>query len=71
MPENLGWKDAIVSVLEKAGGPLHYTEIAQQIAERGLRTDLGATPANTVSAQISISIQKDPASPFIRAGRGL
>ena|SRR5579863_7164245 len=71
MSENLNWKDAIVQVLEKAGGPLHYTEIAQQIAESRLRTDLGATPASTVSSQITTSIQKDPESPFIRVGRGL
>jgi hypothetical protein len=71
MAENLSWKDAIVQVLERGGGPLHYNEIAQLIAERGLRTDLGATPASTVSSQITTSIQRDPESPFVRAGRGI
>jgi hypothetical protein len=71
MPENLSWKDAIVQVLEKSGGSLHYNEIAQQIAEAQLRPDLGATPARTVSSQITTSIQQDPASPFVRAGRGV
>jgi hypothetical protein len=71
MAEKLSWKDAIVQVLERAGGSLHYNEIAQQIAERRLRGDLGATPARTVSSQITTSIQQDPDSPFIRAGRGM
>lgn len=72
MPQNLGWREAILHVLRKADGPIHYTEIADRIAESELREDLGATPANTVAAIIAMSLQKDRnASPFIRIDRGL
>lgn len=44
----LRWKDAVLTVLADAGEPMHYTDIADAIAERGLRNSLGATPANSV-----------------------
>lgn len=68
---NLSWRDAIVSVLEVSGQALHYTEIAEAIAEQGLRTDVGATPARSVNATISISLQNEgTGSPFVRVDRG-
>lgn len=71
MPSNMGWREAIQSVLKAAGGPLHYTEIADKVAETKLRVDLGATPANTVAAVIALSFKNEgPQSPFARAGRG-
>lgn len=49
-----------------------YTDIAEAIAEQKLRTEFGATPANSVNSTISSSIQNEgEGSPFIRAGRGL
>jgi len=71
MPE-LGWREAIIAVLDDSDEPLHYTDIAEQIAERNLRTEFGATPAASVNATISISIKNDGAeSPFLRVGKGL
>ncbi len=71
MPE-LGWRDAIVRVLQGSMEPLHYTDIAEAIAEQRLRTEFGATPAASVNAIISVSIQNEgEESPFIRVGRGL
>jgi hypothetical protein len=67
----LGWKEAIVKVLTASANPMHYTEIAEAIAEQGLRTDFGATPAATVNATVSVSIKDEGEhSPFIRVGRG-
>lgn len=72
MSQNLGWKEAIQEVLRKSDGPMHYTDIADQIVELELREDLGATPANSVAAVITTSIQKEgTGSPFLKAGRGL
>ncbi len=45
----LSWRDAITVVLKDNSGPMHYTAIAEAIAERGLRTEFGATPANDVT----------------------
>ncbi|MFT3688129.1 winged helix-turn-helix domain-containing protein [Paenirhodobacter sp.] len=59
------WKEAIIEVLKEAGEALHYTEIAEQIATRGLRTNLGVTPAQTVNAQIGRN-----GALFLRTGRG-
>jgi hypothetical protein len=65
------WRDAIIAVLQGSAEPMHYADIAEVIVERGLRTDVGATPAATVNATISTSIQSDSAqSPFQRVSRG-
>lgn len=68
---NKPWKQAIIEVLSEAGESMTRTEIADAIVSKGLRTKVGATPANTVVAQISSSIaQEGECSPFIRVGRG-
>jgi len=68
---NKPWKKAIIQVLSEAGESMTRTEIADAIVAKGLRTKVGATPANTVVAQISMSMnQKGEDSPFIRVGRG-
>ena len=69
---DLSWRDAITKVLKESPEPLHYAEIAARVAERGLRTELGATPAATVSAQLTTSIKKQgPNSPFEWVSKGV
>ena len=69
---NLSWKDAIVKVLQDSPEAMHYADIAEAIAKQNLRSDFGATPAATLNAVISISIQNEQsASPFIRVDRML
>jgi hypothetical protein len=63
---DLPWRDAILHVLHEASEPMHYTEIADAIAEQGLRTELGATPANSVVSTIITSLQNE----VIRVSRG-
>lgn len=71
MVEELKWRKAIEKVLEQAGTSMHYKEIAEQIVALGLRQNVGATPAATVSAQLAGSIGKlGPRSPFVKVGRG-
>lgn len=67
------WEEAIRTVLQDAAGPIHYTEIADQIIDRNLRPEgLGATPASTVNANLTASINNEgAASPFVRVDRGL
>lgn len=60
------WHDAIVEVLREANEPMHYTEIADAIAERGLKKDLGPVPARSVSATIAAMLNDD----VIRVKRG-
>ncbi len=68
---DLGWREAIVHVLQASDEPMHYTDIADAIAENNLRLSMGPTPAKSVSATISISRKNDgEESPFIRVGRG-
>lgn len=65
------WKAAIIKVLGESEAPLHYKEISELILSRDYyRTD-GATPADTVNAQLSSSIKHDNESPFIRVGKGI
>ncbi len=68
---DLSWRDAIIKVLEDSQEAMHYTEIAEAISERKLRTEVGATPASTVNAVISTSIQNEGSnSQFVRVERG-
>ncbi|TAG55602.1 MAG: hypothetical protein EAZ27_06695 [Cytophagales bacterium] len=53
---DLKWKDAIEKVLNEEKKQLHYTEIAELIAECGYRKSLGATPQDTVSAYLTTDI---------------
>lgn len=67
------WKDAILKVLGDYSEPLHYTDIAQEIAKSKYRkkNELGANPAHTVLITIVNSIKKDgDGSPFRRSSRG-
>ncbi len=47
------WLDAIIEVLREAEQPMHYVDITQTIIKQGKRTEVGATPANSVCAAIS------------------
>ncbi len=68
---NIPWMDAIIKVLSDPIEPMHYSDIAEQIVERGLRESIGATPANTVNAYISTSIREEgEESPFIKLAKG-
>lgn len=68
---NKRWKTAVEQVLKDSNKPLSRTEIAEAIVTKGLRSDVGKTPANSVVSTISKSLNDDgEASPFIRVGRG-
>lgn len=41
---DLTWRDAILRVLSSASEPMHYTAIAEAIAEQGLRTATTSAP---------------------------
>jgi len=68
----LKWKEAIEKVLEEEKKALHYTEIAELIAERGYRKNLGATPQDTVSANLTTDINsKKDKSIFAKVDKGI
>jgi len=68
---DLKWKEAIEKVLNEEKKQLHYTEIAELIAERGYRKALGATPQDTVSAQMTTDINtKKEKSIFAKTAKG-
>ena len=67
-----GWREAIIKVLNDSAEAMHYGDIAEEIAEKQYRTSLGATPANTVNAHMSDSLNNEGvSSPFIRVSRGM
>jgi hypothetical protein len=49
----MGWREAIIAVLETSSEAMHYTDIADEIISKGLRTSVGATPANTVAVYLA------------------
>ena len=68
---DLKWKEAIIKVLEEEKKALHYTVIAELIAEKGYRKSLGATPQDTVSANMTTDINaKKEKSIFAKVDRG-
>jgi len=68
---NKSWKEAIIEVLEAAGQSMHYADIAEEIQRRKLRSNVGATPANTVYTALYESIRKDgDDSLFVKSGAG-
>ena len=67
----LKWKEAIEKVLEEEKNALHYTVIAELIAEKGYRKSFGATPQDTVSATMTIDINTNKEnSIFAKVDRG-
>jgi hypothetical protein len=71
--EKLTWREAVEIVLKDSADPLHYTDIAEEIAARRLRgDDLGATPSHTVAMIITGSLRDEGTnSPFVRVERGV
>jgi transcriptional regulator with XRE-family HTH domain len=71
--KDIPWKESIIKVLGGSDAPMHYADIAQAIIDNGYRVnDVGATPAATVSANLSASINKDKSkSPFVKVDRGM
>lgn len=70
--KELTWRNAIIKVLEEEEKALHYTEIAELIAEREYRKSFGATPQDTVSAQLTTDInKKGEKSLFAKVDRGV
>lgn len=71
MHKDLPWKKAIEKVLRDSGVAMHYKDIAAQIVADDLRKSVGATPAATVSANLTTSMQRDgDKSPFRKVSRG-
>src|SRR5579883_1180576 len=63
---------AVETVLEEAGEPLHVLEITKRMLQRQLWTTSGATPEATVNAQIAVDIKEHgTASRFQRTNRGI
>ena len=68
----LGWREAVRKVLSESDEAMHYTRIAEVIAEKKLRKNFGANPATSVNVAISDSLKWDGAnSPFIRISPGI
>lgn len=69
---DLKWKEAIIKVFEDEKKALHYKDIAELIAERGYRKALGATPSDTVSANMTTEINSyKEKSIFAKVDRGI
>lgn len=69
---DLKWKEAIIKVFEEEKKALHYTVIAELIAERGYRKSLGATPSDTVSANMTTDINSNgDSSIFAKVDKGV
>ncbi|MDO9152755.1 MAG: winged helix-turn-helix domain-containing protein [Paludibacter sp.] len=70
MERELTWIEAIQKVLQDEKRALHYTEIAELIIQRQYRQNVGATPANTVNANLAANISNPTKSIFAKVGYG-
>lgn len=72
MPSSqVGWRDAAIQVLRDSPNGMSYTQIADEIIARGLRSKIGATPAASVNTALSLSIKDlGEQSPFERIDWG-
>jgi hypothetical protein len=68
---DMPWREAVIEIMRREGAAMHYADIAERIVTEGLRSSVGATPASTVSATITTSINGEgDNSPFRRVARG-
>jgi len=68
----VSFKLAAIKILREANEPLHYEEITKRAIEQGLIETTGATPENTMNAQLSVDIKsKKEKSAFIRSKPGV
>ena len=64
--------DAAYKVLQEAGKPLHYAEIARRIVQSKLWLTSGRTPENTVNRDINQEIMhRGKLARFVRLGDGM
>ena len=61
----------IEAVLRDAGQPLHYAEITKRLLTSGAWVTSGKTPDATVNARIAEDIKHNPASRFVKEGKGI
>ena len=53
MVQEMGWREAILKILEDSSEPLHYKEISRRVIDSGLRPVTGSTPENSASRTIT------------------
>ena len=64
--------EAALKVMQQAGTPLHYREIARRMLDAKLWATAGKTPEATVNAQLAVDVKtRGKASAFRRCGRGV
>jgi hypothetical protein len=69
--KTVGILDAAAAVLEAAGAPMHYTDVAAAIGEHDPSIVFGAKPGIEVYSAVYNDIKaQGPASRFAKAGRG-
>ena len=49
----ISWEEATLRILREVKEPIHYSDIAEIILSRGLKTTIGKTPQFTVAGEIS------------------
>jgi hypothetical protein len=68
---DMPWREAIVAVLRDEGAPMHYAEITQAIIDNEYRESVGATPAATVSSNLTGLTRGGTRSPVVKIERGV
>jgi hypothetical protein len=65
------FKQSATEILKRTGKPLHYAEITRLALESGILETEGATPENSMNAQITVDIKnKGKGSDFLKTAPG-
>lgn len=68
--KDLQWIEAIERVIEEEGRPLHYSDIAEMVVEKGYRTSVGAKPAMTIQVMLSNHFKSNKDSTIVKVESG-
>jgi hypothetical protein len=68
--KELQWIEAIEKVIDEEGRPLHYSDIAEMIVEKGYRTSVGARPAMTIQVILSNHFKANKDSAIVKVESG-
>lgn len=68
--KELQWIEAIEKVIEDEGRPLHYSDIAEMIVEKGYRSSVGARPSMTIQVMLCNHFKSNKDSTIVKVESG-
>lgn len=68
--KEMQWIEAIEKVIDEEGRPLHYSDIAEMIVEKGYRSSVGARPSMTIQVMLCNHFKSNKDSTIVKVESG-